>query len=248
MNLEEYQQIQPHIKAHGLTWLVPNTHCAWRVDSLETKEEDTWAWVNQMGPGDVLFDVGANIGQYSLIAAKRGAFVQAFEPESQNFALLCRNTALNDLNKNLRCWPIALSDKPGLHTFYVQSLMAGNSCNSLGEKVDFHLKPKDTWQFEQGCGAMTLDFFAETFCAPTHIKIDVDGFEHKVLMGAGESLKTVKSVLVETNHNIIEHQVIEMYMERFGLFPDKPTAEKATRKEGAFKNIGNVIYYRKEGA
>ena len=246
MDLEQYQQIQPHVKAHGLTWLVPNTHCAWRVESLMDKEPDTIAWIEKMGPDDVLFDVGANIGQYAMLAAKRGVFVQAFEPESQNFALLCRNVAINELNKTVRCWPIALSDKPGLHTFYVQSLIPGNSCNSLGEKVDYHLRPKAEWGFEQGCGAMTLDFFADTFGPPTHIKIDVDGFEHKVLHGALVTLRTVKSVLVETNTALPQHQIIGAVMQEHGLYPDEEAAEAAMRTEGAFKGIGNVIYYRKE--
>lgn len=244
MNLQDYQQIQPHIKAHGLTWLTPNEHCAWRVESLMEKEPDTIAWIEKMGPDDVLFDVGANIGQYSMLAARRGVFVQAFEPEGQNFALLCRNTALNDLNKNLRCWPIALSDKPGLHTFYVQTLIAGNSCNSLGEKVDYHLRPKENWGFEQGCGAMTLDFFSAEFGPPTHIKIDVDGFEHKVLLGGLQTMREVKSVLVETNRGLMEHQIFDNFMLEYGLEPDLEAAEAAVRKEGAFKGIGNVIYYR----
>jgi len=245
MNLEEYQQIQPHVKAHGLIWLVPNTHCAWRVDSLMEKEPDTVAWIEKMGEGDVLFDVGANIGQYAMLAAKRGVFVHAFEPESQNFALLCRNVAVNELNKNLRVWPIALADQPGLHTFYVQSLIPGNSCNTLGQKTDYNLKPKDNWGFEQGCGAMTLDFFADTFGPPTHIKLDVDGLEHKVLLGAIRHMKNVKSVLVETNYNLPEHQIFDLYMQEHGLFPDEETAERAKRTEGAFKDIGNRIYYRK---
>lgn len=244
MNLEEYQQIQPHAKAYDLTWFVPNTHCAWRVESLMEKEPDTVAWINWMKPDEVLFDVGANIGQYSLLAAKKGVFVHAFEPESQNFAIMCRNVAVNELNHRVRCWPIALADKPGLHTFYVTQLIPGNSCNSLGEKVDYHLKPKDNWQFEQGCGAMTLAFFADQFGAPDHIKIDVDGLEHKVLEGAGKYLNAVKSVLVETNHNLPEHQVFKTIMEHHGLFPDEETAEQAMRKEGPFKDIGNVIYYR----
>lgn len=247
MNLQEYEQIVPHTNAHDLIWLTPNSQCAWRVESLLTKEPDTIAWLAQMTPADVLYDVGANMGQYAMLAAKKGIRVLAFEPESQNFALLCRNIAINQLGHRIMPWPIALSDKPGLGSFFVTQLVAGNSCNAFGESLNFHLQPKE-FAFTQGCGGATLDFFATsnlpTCASPTHIKIDVDGFEHKVLAGATYALETVKSVLVETNTALPEHREIAATMATFGLYPDLETAEKARRKEGPFEGIGNVIYYR----
>lgn len=244
MDLSQYEQIQPHIFAHDILWLTPNQHCAWRVESLMTKEPDTIAWINSMAPGDVLYDVGANIGQYSLLAAKRGVRVHAFEPESQNFALLCRNIAINKLTDLITPWPIALSDRDGLDIFYVTSLLVGGSCNSFGEQVDYHLQEKK-FAFAQGCYGVQLDKMCAHHEYPTHIKLDVDGFEHKVLAGAKFTLPNVKSVLVETNTRLAEHVAIEEMMAKFGLLPDKATAEVARRKEGPFEGIGNVIYYRK---
>lgn len=244
MNLDEYQQIQPHVNAHGLSWLTPNTHCAWRVETLMTKETDTIAWINAMEPGDTLYDVGANMGQYSLLAAKRGIHVHAFEPESQNFALLCRNIALNKLGDRITPWPLALTDNPGFDSFFVTSLIAGNSCNSFGESVDYHLQPK-TFSFTQGCYGATLNDFIKHRIPPTHIKIDVDGFEHKVIMGGEDALRTAKSVLIETNRALAEHHELSLRMRELGFEPDIPTAEAAMRKDGPFANIGNIIYYRK---
>lgn len=243
MNLEEYQALQPNLKFEGITFLTPNKQCAWRVETLETKEPDTMAWLRAMKPDEVLFDVGSNMGQYSMIAAKRGLHVHAFEPESQNFALLCRNIAINEL-KNVTPWPLALMDEPSIDIFHSQTMAAGGSCNSYGESLNFHMQPKQ-YQFHQGCMAYTMDDFSDKYGLPTHIKIDVDGFEHKVLAGAGACLTVTKSVLVELNRALPEHQAIFGIMEDHGLFPDMPTAEIAMRKEGAFKNIGNVIFYRK---
>lgn len=243
MNLAEYEQIFPHATSEGLVWSTPNTHVAWRVETLRTKEPDTFAWIESMTADDVLYDVGANIGQYSLLAAKRGVTVHAFEPESQNFALLCKNIAINKLQELATPWPLAMSDKESFDSFYVTVLSAGNSCNSFGEAVNFHLQAKE-FAFRQGCFATTLNNFAEDYKRPTHIKIDVDGFEHRVLEGGAYVLRTVKSVLVETNTHLPEHRAIEETMAGFGLFPDKATAEIARRKEGPFVGIGNVIYYR----
>src|SRR5688572_2023380 len=104
MTLDEYEKIIPNAKVDGLTFLTPNSHCAWRVQTLYTKEPDTIAWINRMKPGDVLFDVGANMGQYSLLAAQRGVRVHAFEPEAQNFALLVRNIIVNNLTDPVTAW------------------------------------------------------------------------------------------------------------------------------------------------
>lgn len=246
MKLTDYEQLHPHVTVDGITFLTPNTHCAWRVDTLYTKEPDTIAWIKAMPTDAVLFDVGANMGQYSLFAAKRGITVHAFEPEGQNFALMCRNIALNNkLKGHIIPWPIALSDCHGLDTFHVHTLMPGNSCNSLGEEVDYHLRPKK-FAFHQGTYADTLDQFTLEYEIPTHIKIDVDGLEHKVLAGAHATLHTVQSVLVELNTALAEHMAIFDKLAAFGLKPDLVTAETARRKEGPFKGVGNVIFFRDE--
>jgi FkbM family methyltransferase len=244
LDLAEYEQYQPHLIHDGLTFLTPNQHCAWRVTSLETKEPDTMAWLRNMKAGEILFDVGSNMCQYGMIAAKHGVFVHAFEPESQNFALMCRNIAINNLGHLITPWPLALMDEAGIDIFHSQMMSAGGSCNSYGTEVNFHLQPKH-YQFKQGSMATTMDDFSDKYNLPTHIKLDVDGFEHKVLAGAGACLTTCKSVLVEINTHLPEHMRIYEIMEDHGLYPDVETAEIARRKEGAFEGIGNVIFYRK---
>lgn len=254
MNLQEYQKLLPNMtytipdRAHlgeagRVKFITPNEHCAWRVDTLDTKEPDTLAWLATMKPGEVLYDVGANMGQYALIAAARGLTVHAFEPESQNFALLMRNIYLNDMGDRVTAWPLSLSDEAMLGTFHVQSLQAGGSCSSFGEAVNFHLQPKK-YAIHQGSFGLRMDAFSVQFGDPDHVKIDVDGLEHKVVEGMGYLLRNVKSVLVELNTALPEHLAIYRVMEQNGLLPDAETADKARRKEGAFEGIGNVIFYR----
>src|SRR5882757_3510129 len=105
MDIKEYEILQPNATFEGITFLTPNSHCLWRVQTLATKEVDTIAWLSKMQSGEVLFDVGANMGQYSLIAAKKGLTVYAIEPESQNFALLCRNIAVNKMGELVKPFP-----------------------------------------------------------------------------------------------------------------------------------------------
>lgn len=247
MDIKEYEQLQPNVVyqsgTHKITFLTPNAHCAWRVETLNTKEPDTIAWLAKMQTGETLFDVGSNMGQYALIAAKNGVKVHAFEPESQNFALLCRNIGVNTAFDLVTPWPLALSDRSSIDFFYSQSLLVGGSCSSYGESVNYHLQPR-TYPIKQGSMSVTLDAFADQYGYPHHIKLDVDGLEHKVLAGAKLALKNCESVLVELNSSLPEHTAIYDLMKKSDLKPDMLTAAQAQRKEGPFKGIGNVIFYK----
>lgn len=248
MNLDEYEALQPHVTYNfdgmSIVFLTPNKQCAWRVETLDTKEPDTIAWLAKMKPGETLWDIGANMGQYSMIAAKRGLHVHAFEPESQNFALLCRNIGVNNLGDSMTAWPLALANVVGIDYFYAQNLQVGGSCSSYADPVNFHLEPK-AYSVRQGCSATTGDAFSDQYGYPTHIKIDVDGLEHVVIAGMGAVLCEVQSVLVEMNTRLDQHLKIYEIMADHNLLPDTATADVARRKEGPFEGIGNVIFYRK---
>jgi hypothetical protein len=120
----------------------------------------------------------------------------------------------------------------------------GGSCSSYGESVNYHLQPKQ-YAICQGAAATTGDEFGFLNGYPTHIKIDVDGLEHKVVAGMDHVLDNVTSVLVEINTALPQHMEIYGVMELHGLLPDVETANKARRTEGSFAGIGNVIFTRK---
>lgn len=244
MQLEEYQNIVPHINLDGIDFLTPNTHCAWRVETLYTKEVDTIEWIKNMLPGETLYDVGANMGQYTMFAALRGIKVHAFEPEAQNFALLCRNLAINKMTDKATAWPLALSDRPSIECLHLSSCTPGSSCHSYGESLNYNGETKQ-FPFVQGSIATTIDIFAAKYGSPTYIKIDVDGFEHQVINGAQATLDKVKSILIETNTHYPQH-MNEMlpYMARCGFKFDPAQAEESRRKEGPFKGIGNIIFFK----
>lgn len=244
MELSEYERIMPNINLDGITFLTPNSHCAWRVDTLYTKEPDTIAWINSMQPDEVLYDVGANMGGYSLYAAHRGIKVHAFEPEAQNFALLCRNVAINKLSSQVKCWPLALSDKPGIFELHLSTMLAGGSCHALDKSINYNGEDK-TFPYIQGTMATTIDIFSSKYPSPDHIKIDVDGIEHLVIDGAINTLSKCKSVLIETNTHYEDHMLKMLpLMERAGFTYNAVQAVASRRKEGPFTGIGNIIFYR----
>ena len=73
----------------------------WRHDTFWEKEPETIAWIDDMEPGEVLYDVGANVGVYALYAASRGIKVVAIEPVFENFSRLMQNIELNGFNNVL---------------------------------------------------------------------------------------------------------------------------------------------------
>ena len=255
MRIEDYERVFPTATISTLggdiRFHTPNSACLWRVQTLLTKEPDTIEWINGMPPTATFFDVGANCGQYSLYAASRGLTVHAFEPDSQNFALLCRNLAINgDIGKRVTAWPLALSNEDGLGLFHAIALQYGSSCHSFGTRVDFRGEPKQ-FAFSHGGYAMRLDAFCYAQrTSPTHIKLDVDGLEPAVLAGATELLsgrsgsQPPQSVLIEINSNLPTHMALIDTMRAHGYTFDEAQAVASRRSEGAFKGVGNIIFTR----
>ncbi len=255
MPLEEYEKLDPIARVEWggkrIVFATPNRFTYWRVETLPSKEPDTLRWIAEFGPGDVLLDVGANVGMYTVwAAATRGTRVFAFEPESQNFALLNRNIQLNRLDDLVRAYAIALSDEGGFGPLHLSKFAPGESCHSFGEMLNFRLEPL-TSVFTQGCFATTIDgvIASGEMPVPSHIKIDVDGIEHKVLAGARNTFDdlAVKSVLVEINTNIEPHRRIIGDLSDLGFSFSPDEARAALRKEGPFAGVGTTYFAYKAG-
>lgn len=180
---------------------VPDEGSISRNQRILTKEPMTIEWLDSMGPGDVLWDVGANIGSYSLYAAKRRAVVAvAFEPMAESYIALTRNVILNGLEDLVLPCAIALSATPGPGFLTLTSTLSGASghlftvANSHGEGI--------SRQPVIGTDASTL---VSALCLPqpTHLKIDVDGLELHILKGSAGILNhpDLRSILIEVNQD-----------------------------------------------
>lgn len=174
-----------------------------RVQRLYTKEPETIKWLDRLKETDVLWDIGANIGIYSLYAAlEKGARVMAFEPMRENIEVLQANIRKNNIGDRISVIPVAASDKEALGKFFLRNINAGSSGHQFGENFD-----QDGNEFKpagiETILAARLDCLSDVFGlpTPTHIKIDVDGIEQKVILGAHALLQKpeLKSVLVEVN-------------------------------------------------
>jgi FkbM family methyltransferase len=252
ISIEEYERLLPQMtvthESGSATFFTPSSMTAWRAQSLFTKEPDTIEWIRGFQPGETLLDVGANVGMYSIWAAKtRGVRVFAFEPEAQNYAVLNRNIYLNKLSDLISAYCVALSDRSGFDKLYLSTYAIGMSCHNFGEPVDFKYEQFNS-PFLQGSFATTVDQIVEqgVMPVPQHIKIDVDGIEPKVIGGSRSTLANagVKSVLIEINTNLDDHWQIVDQMVELGFDYSQEQVERAQRKEGTFKGVGNYVFRR----
>ena len=163
-----------------------------RVDRIKTKEPETINWINQFEKESIFFDVGANIGIYTLYSAvKIENTVYSFEPHSVNYKNLLDSISLNELKK-CYAYCFAVSNRTALSSIQVKDLHEGVADNVVGARGEYY----------HGCVEMSLDFLVKKgmLPQPDYIKIDVDGYEDKVVSGALETIQKCKSILVEIDN------------------------------------------------
>ncbi|MVM38079.1 FkbM family methyltransferase [Spirosoma sp. HMF3257] len=142
--------------------------------------------IKYIKPGDLVFDIGGNIGQYALLFSKlvgTNGSVITFEPDSKNYSFLQFNIEINNL-KNVTCLKVGLSDVSSFTEFYRDTETGGRrgsfNVNFVGENYQGHKENVET---------KTLDLLINKFGEPSFIKIDVEGFEEQVIRGLTLKLK-----------------------------------------------------------
>lgn len=231
-----------------MRFFTPNKTTRWRVETLLTKEPDTVAWIAGFERGDTLFDVGANVGMYSILAAAtRGARVYAFEPESQNYAILNTNIVINALHKSVTAYCLAIADNLRVDYLNMSYFDPGGSLHNFGAERDYQDRPQEAW-FRQGSVGVSLDQLVGEWGmqAPNHLKIDVDGIEPMIVRGAKALLtdERLRSVVIEINTNLDEHWEIIDTMLKAGFDYSQEQVDSAQRRDGPFKGVGNYVFRR----
>lgn len=194
-------------KVNGLFFDTSNPLIFNRGKRLHTKEPDTINWIDEyINDGDVLYDIGANIGVYSLYAAKyKNATTYSFEPESANYYYLNKNIYHNNLSNKIKAYNIALNDSNLLSVLNLSQFRPGAGDHNFNKELDANHK-KFNSAFKQGMIGLSVDDFIYEWGGetPNHIKIDVDGNEHIVINGMTNILKDMKlkTIAIEVNLNL----------------------------------------------
>ena len=200
----------------------PNWLTEYRARTLLSKEPETISWIESFPPNSVLYDIGANIGLYSIYAAKsKNCRVLAFEPSFLNLELLFRNVQTNNLQDRITIIPLSLSNSTKIENFYMQEgdNTWGGAHNSSGSNITQDGKFMDNFVISSQI-AISLDLLVEVFKLPTpnYVKIDVDGLENLILQGALKSLSKATGILVEVDEkNVIQDAEIAEILGSLGF-------------------------------
>lgn len=238
-----------------MRFLVPNRLCRFRAESFSSKEPETLEWIDAISKGAVLWDIGANVGLYTIYAAKaRNCEVYAFEPSVFNLEVLARNIFVNGCAKagdtemgRAVIVPIALSNRTSQNNLKLSATEWGGALSTFGENNGWDGQPI-VETFEYGTIGIRMDDLSRSMAIPTpdFIKIDVDGIEHLILSGGEEVLSAVKGVLIEVN-DAFEEQATQCaaLLSKAGLvLRDKRQSDMIAVSDVGFQNVFNQIWVR----
>lgn len=164
-----------------------------------------------LGEVDAVADVGANIGLFSLLGAQAGKRVWAFEPSSENYAYLRQNLAENGFSA-VNAQPFALGEHPGM-----AELRGGGEMASLTQG----------WNHQEATYSERVRVETLDRCVPLVetadrllLKVDVEGHEWAVLLGAQSLLARPAPTVWLLEHGLTENfpEVNPYFREVFELF------------------------------
>jgi FkbM family methyltransferase len=216
--------VEAPIPSGALKFFAPSPLLQLRAENVLTKEPDMIRWIDGMAKDDVLWDIGANVGVFSLYAAVRTTCtVLSFEPSAANYFVLARNIQLNRLNDQVTAYCVALSGATELGVLNLSAASMGAAVCQFGKFGEM----SRYWTGEsegaaQGMLGFTIDDFIALFNPPfpTHIKVDVDGLEWPILQGATKTLCDLRLEAVMVELSLTDNKERECAMallERSGL-------------------------------
>jgi FkbM family methyltransferase len=186
--------------------------------------EQTEIFAKNLDSGDVFFDVGANVGYYTVLGSRlvgeRGQVI-SFEPLVRNLSHLYRHVTINKL-QNVSIIPSACSDKISLASF------SSGQNTAMGHLKDDKTLSKDLTLVS----TVTLDAVSDKLAIiPNVVKVDVEGAELSVLHGASEKILPLKPKIFLSLHSEALRTDCLQYLKGFGYRFEPLGADKKETME-----------------
>jgi len=250
-----YQTIK--ILGQNVSFFIPNNLTKWRVETFFSKEPETLDWIdnfeNEREDKKIIFwDIGGNIGLYSIYAALKyqNIDVTTFEPSTSNLQTLSRNISINKLNEKIKICQIPLTIKDNEFLMMKENQFEeGGALNVFGENFDFEgnkFIDKNSYRIYGTSINYLLD--NKILETPDYIKIDVDGIEHLILLGANKHLQNpkIKSLSIEINELFIEQRDKILNIMKLNNFITlhKKHNDKLSDKNSKFSKTFNYVFIK----
>jgi len=247
-----YRKIK--ILDNEIKFFTPNQLTEYRVDTFFTKEPDMLRWIDNFKEIDklIFWDIGANIGLYSIYNALKNktSTTISFEPSTSNLRCLSRNISINNLENKIKVFSLPLTNIENKFFIMNESYFnEGGALNTFGHDYNFEgkiFKPEMRYQLL----GTTINYLLDNniLDIPDYIKIDVDGIEHLILEGSNKYLinKKIKSIIVEINENFAEQyeKVLNiMQKNEFKILQKEQNLEVFNRSV-KFQKTSNYIFIR----
>jgi len=187
--------------------------------------------------GDIVVDIGANIGAFSIFAATKfeNTKVYSYEPMPNTFKLLEKNIKINNL-KNIKPYNIAISGKAGHKTFFIED-NDNCSCTIIDEEIN-KINPK--YQILK-CITLKDVFQKNNIERIDFLKMDCEGSEYDILFNTPKKyIKKVKKISLEFHHSkSITYNCLDLkkFLEKNGF--------NVTIKGGVINNRNGIIYAKR---
>ena len=200
--------------------------------------EDSMFIINLINQNDIFVDVGANVGHYSMLAAKNKAKVFAFEPIKNTFSKLEKNIKLNNLQDTVALYNLGVGNKNETLEFVIDI----DVMNSVATNTSSKNEQIEVVQLDDKLKEIN----------PTMLKIDVEGYEWFVLEGAKNILSSneLKYILIEFNNSGLKFGkedvlIHEMLLENnFYPFSYNPESSILERIDSYRKDKFNTLYQK----
>ena len=215
--IEKKQYYQKTVLNKKINFFCPSDKVFIRVDTLFTKEPETIEWIDNFKPNNlnkiVFWDIGANIGLYSIYAATKYQDIEivSFEPSTSNTRTLSRNISINNFDNKIDIFPLALSNKENFISSFKEAVFSeGGSLSNFNSDIDNNgeIVTEDQIDNKYNIFGTSIDYLImnNILKVPNYIKIDVDGIEHLILKGAKNLLKnnTLQELSIEMNPTYLE--------------------------------------------
>ncbi|MCR4322393.1 MAG: FkbM family methyltransferase [Candidatus Brocadiaceae bacterium] len=180
------------------------THFRWYL--FKRKEPEVRYYIDKyVKDGDIFFDIGANVGVFSIYTAIRypNISIYCFEPEYSNLNALKENIVCNKMMHKANIYSVAISNFIGFSKLHLQDITTGSACHTESRKPINLTHEGYPVVWTEGIVSVTLDYLCEQLgVIPNAIKIDTDGNEDKVLEGAVKTLSNsnLRSLVIEMPH------------------------------------------------